>query len=94
MMASSRLAHPITVSVHPTLEQDLVAWRHGRHFLTLDQTDLWIRGGSEKRSCRRSVWEATQMLSETVVGKAAETTVMCHFCVCVWKSWFVKLIHS
>lgn len=38
-----------------------------------------------------------QMLSKTIsIAKAAKTTVMCHFCVCVcvWELWFVRIIHK
>jgi len=48
MMTSSRLAHPITDSVHPTLKRDWAALRLWRHFLTVDQTGLWIRGSSRR----------------------------------------------
>lgn len=35
------------------------------------------------------------MLSKTIsIAKAAKATVMCHFCVCVWELWFIRIIHS
>lgn len=49
MMASSRLTHPVTDSVHPLFsKQDLATLRLQRHFLTLDQTGLWICGGLQR----------------------------------------------
>lgn len=91
VMASSRLAHQIQC-IPLFSKQDLAALRLQSHFLTLDQTGLWICGGLQRIEVAGDHADAIQ--DHFHCQSCQDHCYVSLLCVCVWELWFIRIIHS
>lgn len=93
MMASSRLAHPVTDSGHPTLLEarfgSIETSESLPHSGPNGPLDLWWLAEIEVAGDH-----ADAIQENSHCQSCQDHCYMSLVCVCVWELWFVRIIHS